>query len=153
MAARAAGGPPQDRPTAASRGPQSAPEREKGIQGHPGPERGLKTRFAPPGQGAHHQVLKSDPSPRRDQHDLPRQLLTEADLIIYGQGAVHAVCEISLSAGQDGLDQARRRADMLQEATGERVNAVVATPDPHPALVEAAGKLGVSVMDIPRRDA
>ena len=78
--------------------------------------------------------------------------LTEADRIIHGQGGAHAVCEISLSAGQDGLDRARRRADMLQEATGERVNAVVATPDPHPALVEAAGKLGVSVIDIPRRD-
>ena len=78
--------------------------------------------------------------------------LTEADLIIYGQGAAHAVCEISLRADQDDLDRARRRADILQEATGERVNAVVATPDPHPALFEAAGKLGVSVIDIPRRD-
>ena len=71
MAARAAGGPrkraqedfrpkrcsgpPQDTPAAASHGPQSAPERDKGYPGHPAPERGLKSRcarsFAPQGQG------------------------------------------------------------------------------------------------------
>ena len=75
--------------------------------------------------------------------------LAEADLIVRGRNRRHAVVEISLGPDEDDMARALRRSEILQRATGEHVSAVIAAPDPHPALAREAGERNVSVLDIP----
>ena len=81
---------------------------------------------------------------RDEYHDL-----TGADLIIRGRNRCHAAVEVSLGPGEDDMDRAIRRAGILHRATGERAVPVVATPDPLPALLQAAEEKGLAVLDIP----
>lgn len=74
--------------------------------------------------------------------------LTEADLIVRGHRS-HTVAEISLGPDQDDIERAARRAAILQHATGETTTAVIATPNPAPALLQAAAAQGVQVLTIP----
>ena len=75
--------------------------------------------------------------------------LGDADLIVRGGNRRHAVVEISLGPDNDDITRAVRRSEILQRATGEDVVAVVATPSPHPALVEEAERRSAHVIDIP----
>lgn len=75
--------------------------------------------------------------------------LGDADLIVRGGNRRHAVVEISLGPDNDDITRAVRRSEILQRATGEDVVAVVATPSPHPALVEEAERRSSHVIDIP----
>ena len=75
--------------------------------------------------------------------------LIHADLIVYGQNRHHAVVEISLGPNEDDIFRALRRSEILHTATGDQVTPVVATPDPHEALIQQAEGRGTRVMDIP----
>ena len=75
--------------------------------------------------------------------------LTDADLIIRGRNRRHAVVEISLGPDADDIARAVRRTDILQRSIGEDVTPMVATPDPHPGLLEEAEKRKVQVLDVP----
>ncbi len=75
--------------------------------------------------------------------------LSEADAIIRGRNHRHAVVEISLGADEDDISRALRRAQTLQAAIGETVVPVVATPNPHPAFIQAAEGRNVQVLDVP----
>ena len=82
---------------------------------------------------------------RDEYHDL-----TGADLIIRGRNRCHAAVEISLGPGEDDMmDRAIRRAGILHRATAEQAVPVVATPDPLPALLQAAEEKGLAVLDVP----
>ena len=75
--------------------------------------------------------------------------LIQADLIVYGQNRRHAVVEISLGPNEDDISRALRRSEILHTATGEHVTPVIATPDPHPALIQEAEGRNTRVLDIP----
>ena len=75
--------------------------------------------------------------------------LTETDLIVRGRNRRHAVVEISLGPDADDMTRSLRRSEILQRATGEHVIAVIAAPDPHPALAREAEEGNVHVLDIP----
>ena len=75
--------------------------------------------------------------------------LVNADLIVYGQNRHHAVVEISMGPNDDDISRALRRAEILHSATGDRVTTVIATPDPHPVLIQQAESRHARVMDIP----
>ena len=75
--------------------------------------------------------------------------LTEADLILRGGNRHHAVVEISLGPDEDDLSRAVRRSEILQRATSDQVTPVVATPSPHPALVQEAERRNIRVLDVP----
>ena len=75
--------------------------------------------------------------------------LIHADLIVYGQNRHHAVVEISMGPNDDDISRALRRSEILHLATGDQVTPAIATPDPHPALVQQAEQRHTRVMDIP----
>ena len=75
--------------------------------------------------------------------------LTEADLILRGGNHLHAVVEISLGPDEDDLSRAVRRSEILRRATGDQVTPVIATPNPHPALIQEAERRNISVLDVP----
>ena len=75
--------------------------------------------------------------------------LIRADLIVYGQNGRHAVVEVSHGPNEDDISRAIRRAEILHTATGDEVTPVVATPDPHPALIQQAEGRGAQVLDVP----
>lgn len=74
--------------------------------------------------------------------------LIQADLIVYGQNRHHAVVEISLGPNEDDISRALRRSEILHLATGEQVTPVIATPDPHAALIQQAEGRGALVLEI-----
>ena len=75
--------------------------------------------------------------------------LAEADLIVRGGNRRHAVVEISLGPDEDDISRAVRRSEILHRSTGEHVTPVVATPGPHPELVQQAERRDARVLDIP----
>ena len=75
--------------------------------------------------------------------------LIHADLIVYGQNRHHAVVEISMGPNDDDISRALRRSEILHLATGDQVTPAIATPDPHPVLVQQAEQRHTRVMDIP----
>ena len=75
--------------------------------------------------------------------------LAEADLIIRGGNRLHAVVEISLGPDEDDLSRAVRRSEILERATGDQVTPVIATPSPHPSLLQEAGSRNIVVLDLP----
>lgn len=74
--------------------------------------------------------------------------LIQADLIVYGQNLHHAVVEISLGLNEDDISRALRRSEILQKATGEQVTPVIATPNPHAALIQEAEARNTRVLEI-----
>ena len=74
--------------------------------------------------------------------------LIRADLIVYGQSGRHAVVEVSLGPNEDDILRALRRAEILRVATGDQVTPVIATPDPHEALIQQAEERHAQVLDI-----
>ena len=75
--------------------------------------------------------------------------LAEADLILRGGNRHHAVVEISLGPDEDDLSRAVRRSEILNRATSDQVTPVIATPSPHPALVQEAERRNISILDVP----
>lgn len=74
--------------------------------------------------------------------------LLRADLIVYGQSGSHAVVEVSLGPNEDDILRALRRAEILHAATGDQVTPVIATPDPHEALIRQAEERHARVLEI-----
>lgn len=75
--------------------------------------------------------------------------LIHADLIVYGQNRHHAVVEVSLGPNEDDISRALRRSEILRTATGDQVTPVIATPEPHAAIIQQAEGRGTRVLDIP----
>ena len=74
--------------------------------------------------------------------------LFEADLIITADDNRHAVIEVSITADQDDIDQAKTRAGILSAITGGIVTPVVITSRLNPAQVAQAEAAGVTTFVI-----
>ena len=77
------------------------------------------------------------------------QDLHETDLIIMGQNNRHTAIEISLTAGSEDIDRAKRRAEVLSAATGDTVTPAIITANLPDAERDEAAANGVIPFIVP----
>ena len=77
--------------------------------------------------------------------------LQETDIIVTDQDAGHAVIEVSITADNDDIMRAERRARVMGLASGEPAKAVVVTANLHGPQESLANDRGVAVLVFPNR--